>query len=328
MGIKCLTKFIFTNCKNCISYVEYSHYKNRRIAIDGNIYFYKLYHQTFRKISKYRDLSLHEYTDEDIELELLNQISLFFSEFFKNKIFPLFFMDGNDKSENITSSSRKLKKREAENKYSKLRKISQTRMLTREEKKRLDFLYLQKFTMTRKNYLIFQMIMKILLIPIYKTRIEAEQICSILCIEKFVSAVLSEDSDVLAHGCPETIRFCSRENKFQRIKLDDVLKETSTTFNQFLDACILCGCDYNNIQTDPKTAFELVLDESYRETMNRESINYEKCMEIFKFQPSEKFIYTNIHILPNKKICKNISKLSNKYKTIELNKFIKALKSY
>jgi flap endonuclease-1 len=55
--------------------------------------------------------------------------------------------------------------------------------------------------------------------------------------------------DTLAHGCPRMIRNCmdksiKRKDVVSVIDLEDILKNFNMNMKEFLDLCILCGCDY------------------------------------------------------------------------------------
>jgi len=55
--------------------------------------------------------------------------------------------------------------------------------------------------------------------------------------------------DTLAHGCPRMIRNCldksiKRKDVVSIIDLDVLLKDFNMNMTEFVDLCILCGCDY------------------------------------------------------------------------------------
>ena len=60
-----------------------------------------------------------------------------------------------------------------------------------------------------------------------------------------VYATASEDMDCLTFGCPILLRgFSNKDEPVTEIKLDIVLKDLDVTMDEFIDLCILCGCDY------------------------------------------------------------------------------------
>ncbi len=56
--------------------------------------------------------------------------------------------------------------------------------------------------------------------------------------------------DCLTFGCPILLRgFTNKDEPVTEIKLDIVLKELEMSMEEFIDLCILCGCDYcDNIE--------------------------------------------------------------------------------
>ena len=87
-----------------------------------------------------------------------------------------------------------------------------------------------------------------------------------MCRQKFVDYVVTEDMDTLAFGCPQMIRTCldpsiKRSDIISVIDLTKVLSDFKMTYDQFIDMCILCGCDYcpNIPRIGNKTALKFVI---------------------------------------------------------------------
>ena len=94
---------------------------------------------------------------------------------------------------------------------------------------------------------------------------EAEAYASEMCRKGMVDYVVTEDMDTLAFGCPRMIRTCldksiKRKDIISIIDLDVVLQGFELTYDEFLDLCILCGCDYceNIPRVGNKTAYTLI----------------------------------------------------------------------
>jgi 5'-3' exonuclease len=103
---------------------------------------------------------------------------------------------------------------------------------------------------------------KILQVPFYTAPGEAEKMCSAMCISGFVSAVLSEDTDVMAYGAPVFLtKIDTSSDTCVRIKHNYLLEQLSLTITNFLDLCIMCGTDYNsNIpKIGSKTAYKQII---------------------------------------------------------------------
>ena len=88
-------------------------------------------------------------------------------------------------------------------------------------------------------------LIRLLGIPVIEAPSEAEATCSILAKDKKVFAAATEDMDTLCFGCPVLIReLTGKEENIIEIKLDVALSELGLTMDEFVDLCILCGCDY------------------------------------------------------------------------------------
>ena len=103
--------------------------------------------------------------------------------------------------------------------------------------------------------------------PVVDAPGEAEAACAQLCIEGKVYAAVTEDMDVLTFGAPRQIKNLfdvegsrARQPKpAQEIDLQKVLEALSYTQEQFIEFCILCGCDYlpHLARIGPKTAAQI-----------------------------------------------------------------------
>ncbi len=107
-------------------------------------------------------------------------------------------------------------------------------------------------------------LLRLLGVPVVEAASEAEAQCAALCRAGKVWAVATEDMDALSFGAPVLLRHLtfaeSRKLPIQEIKLDAVLAALGLSMDQFVDMCILCGCDYcDTIKgIGPKRALELV----------------------------------------------------------------------
>ena len=85
-------------------------------------------------------------------------------------------------------------------------------------------------------------------IPILDAPCEAEAQCAELCKAGRVYAVATEDMDCLTFGTVRQARHmmapASQKKEVQEFEVDKVIEGLSITFEQFVDLCMLCGCDY------------------------------------------------------------------------------------
>lgn len=84
-------------------------------------------------------------------------------------------------------------------------------------------------------------------VPYITSQCEAETLCAFMSKRGIVDGVISEDSDVLASGGTLLLKNISLEKgTVTEVCLQGVLTEMGMTYDQFLDVCILCGCDYTS----------------------------------------------------------------------------------
>jgi flap endonuclease-1 len=82
-------------------------------------------------------------------------------------------------------------------------------------------------------------------LPVIKASAEAEAQCVELLKNKLVDAVASEDMDCLTFGCSTLLKgFKGKKEKIFEIDLKIVLEKFELDYDQFVDFCILSGCDY------------------------------------------------------------------------------------
>lgn len=140
-------------------------------------------------------------------------------------------------------------------------------------------------------------LIKLLGLPIIEAPSEAEAQASVMAKNGVVYAVASEDMDCLCFGCPILLRgFSTKDEPVTEIKLDIVLKEMNITMKQFIDICILCGCDYSkNIEgIGPVKAYSFVkdyddiegvlkyVDENNLDTKKKSKYNYDLNTFLYK----------------------------------------------
>ena len=119
--------------------------------------------------------------------------------------------------------------------------------------------------------------------PVLEAKAEAEAQCVQLLKEGKVSAVASDDMDCLTFGCKTLIKGVRTKNDpVTEINLDDVLKELGMTYEQFIDFCILCGCDYCDTieNVGPVKAFKFITEhktlENVLAAMQAENAEFEE----------------------------------------------------
>jgi len=107
-------------------------------------------------------------------------------------------------------------------------------------------------------------LLRLMGIPVVEAPCEAEAQCAALCKAGKVFATATEDMDALTLGTPILLRHLTfaeaRKMPILEIHLQEVLSSLNFTMEQFIDLCILCGCDYcDSIKgIGPKRSLELI----------------------------------------------------------------------
>lgn len=137
-------------------------------------------------------------------------------------------------------------------------------------------------------------------IPFIDAQGEAEATCSELVKQGFVTATLTEDTDVLAYGVPFMLHKLDIVNHtFIEIDHDELLSQLQFTSSQFLDFCILCGTDYNTNMS------KIGPDKSYK--LLRQYGSIEKIQEALPHLPFETLNHHKVRSLFNPSIILNLS---------------------
>jgi 5'-3' exonuclease len=134
---------------------------------------------------------------------------------------------------------------------------------------------------------------------------EAESLLAILCKNGVVDGCVSEDTDILANGGHLFLRnFNADKNIVDEYCLHGILNSLNLTYEQFIDLCILCGCDYTTKINGmgPVTAHKLIIKYGDIETVIKnnqkftipDNFDYEKARELFK-NPVSNELLVNIN---------------------------------
>ena len=234
----------------------------------------------------------------------LRQIMLFF----RNNILPVYVIDGAAPIEkNILLNKRAIKRERISDELDELLEIREI-MIENKDYNGLKSIEPQIIKLEKRCVQFSRDIIQNLIdffqycgIPVIQENYESDWILAKLNYHDIVDYVLSEDSDLLAFGAKKIMKnFSLTTEDFILYDRNLLLKELELNNNEFVDMCILCGCDYapkiKNMNC--KKSFELISQHKEIENTNISiDINaVKKARNIF-----------------NKKINKNyIKELSNK----------------
>ena len=232
MGIKNLTALIKSKSPESIETKGLYSFKDKKIAIDASILIYKSL-SNVRKDNSY--LTNKEGKVVSHIFGLFHKVIQFLSF----GIEPIFVFDGKPPEE----------KKEVLNERNK--KVSDSKILMEqtedtEEKKKLE-----KSTIRIKKEHIedLKKLFTLMGVSYVHPNCEAETYAAYLCKENIVYGVYSEDMDTLAFGSPYLIRNCidktiKRKDVVSVFSLEKILQGFNMNYDQFVELCILSGCDY------------------------------------------------------------------------------------
>ncbi|RHZ57616.1 multifunctional nuclease RAD27 [Aspergillus thermomutatus] len=139
---------------------------------------------------------------------------------------------------------------------------------------------------TREHNAECKKLLKLMGIPYIDAPTEAEAQCAVLARAGKVYAAASEDMDTLCFEAPILLRHLTfseqRKEPIQEIHLNRALEGLGMDRQQFIDLCILLGCDYLEPipKVGPNTALKLI----------REHGSLEKVVEAIESDPKKKYV--------------------------------------
>jgi len=107
-------------------------------------------------------------------------------------------------------------------------------------------------------------LLRLMGVPVIEAPGEAEAQCAQLVKDDLVWATGTEDMDALTFGSKRLLRHLTfsdqRKVKISEVDLAIALRDLQLTMTEFIDLCILCGCDYTGSikGIGPTTAYKLI----------------------------------------------------------------------
>ena len=146
---------------------------------------------------------------------------------------------------------------------------------------KIDELKKKVVKITKTNMIMFKKLCEILHIPIYQALGEADSLLSKLSIEGKCDFVISGDMDMLTFGCLRVVKIEDNDEIYEFNK-DNILKNLKVTLDQFIDMCILKGCDY------AKSHPHMTLEEAQNYILKHENI--ENILNVPELSVNDEFI--------------------------------------
>jgi flap endonuclease-1 len=272
MGIKDLNGFLKENAPDAVTSLHFNQLSGRTVAIDTSIYLYKFMYKNERFLESFFNQIAH-----------LRQYN----------ITPIYVFDGAPPAEKLEEIKlRKARKQNVKNEISTLKQeLEQLKNNTSEENK----VEITKIIMTTtfklakaKKKLIYitpeninelKYMLDLMNIKYIQADGEADNVCSKLNSNGVVDMVMSDDMDLLVSGTNILLRdYCLGHNKILVYDTTKIMETLELTYDQWVDFCILCGCDYSKRirGMGPNNSFKLVKECNDIETILVDYVGPEK----------------------------------------------------
>merc|ERR1719335_1683159 len=137
-------------------------------------------------------------------------------------------------------------------------------------------------------------LLRLMGIPVVEAPSEAEATCAALARDGKVYAAATEDADCLTFGTKILVRNLmaaeSQKKQILEVNLETALEQLNVSMDQFIDFCILSGCDYcDTIKgVGPQTAIRLIMEHGSLEKV-LENTEAEKVPSNFRYQAARQF---------------------------------------
>ncbi|KAK9292929.1 hypothetical protein L1049_020911 [Liquidambar formosana] len=259
MGIKGLTKLLADNAPKAMKEQKFEAYFGRKIAIDASMSIYQFLIVVGRSGTEMLTNEAGEVTSH-LQGMFSRTIRLL-----EAGLKPVYVFDGKPPD---------LKKQELAKRYSKRADATEDLAEAVETGNKEDIEKFSKRTVkvTKQHNEDCQKLLRLMGVPVIEAPSEAEAQCAALCKSGKVYAVASEDMDSLTFGAPRFLRHLmdpsSRKvpvmefeitkvlenieekcdymlnSLYSILILFQILEELNLSMDQFIDLCILSGCDY------------------------------------------------------------------------------------
>ncbi|VDM74889.1 unnamed protein product [Strongylus vulgaris] len=250
MGIKDLSKVIADNAPNAIKLNEMKNYFGRKVAIDASMCLYQFL------IAVRQDGSQLQSESGETTSHLMG---MFYRtiRMIDNGVKPCYVFDGKPPDMKSGELEKRSEKRaEAEKALTEAKERGDTEAVDKFERRLVK--------VTKEQNEDVKKLLRLMGVPIVEAPCEAEAQCAALVRAKKVYGTATEDMDALTFGSDVLLRHMTfAEAKKMPIKeflLPRILSDFDMTKEQFIDLCILLGCDYcESIRgIGPKKAYELI----------------------------------------------------------------------
>lgn len=264
MGIKGLFKVISDNAPSAIKVTDWKALAGRKVAIDASMWLYQF-------LVAVRQTDGNQLTGDDGK-ETSHLIGMFYRTIrvIENGMKPIYIFDGKPPDLKGDELDKRLEAREKAQKQAE------------DSGTAADAARFERRTVhaTKEHNEEAKRLLKLMGIPVIEAPSEAEATCAALVKSGKVWASGSEDMDTLTFGSLVLLRHLTagdqKKNPIMEIDLTKALQQLELTNDEFIDLCILLGCDYcTPIRgMGPQTALKLIREhrniEAIKEALNKQ----------------------------------------------------------
>ncbi|KEG09298.1 flap endonuclease-1 (FEN-1) [Trypanosoma grayi] len=238
MGILGLSKLLYDRSPTAVKERELKCYFGRRIAIDASMTIY----QFLIAMKGFQDGQGVELTNESGEVTShLNGLFARTLRMVDEGLKPIYVFDGKPPTLKASElESRRHRAEEAQQQFDKAKEEGDDEAMEKMSKRTVR---VSKEQMEEAKKLL-----QLMGIPVVQAPSEAEAQCAELVKKNKAWAVGTEDMDALTFGSSIMLRHLTyseaKKRPIAEYHLDEILEGAGLTMEQFIDLCILLGCDY------------------------------------------------------------------------------------
>jgi len=287
MGIKGLSKLLQELAPSSFKEQELKSYFGRILAVDASMALYQF-------LIAVRQQGVNGQLTNDVGDVTSHLVGIFYRtiRMVENGLKPVFVFDGKppDFKEMKELQKRQENREKAQQEYKDAQDLENEEKMAQMEKRLVK--------VNKQHVEETQRLLDCLGIPWIQASGEAEAQCAYMARKGIVYGTATEDMDALTFGTPRLIRHLTmseaRKMPILEFDLNKVLIELKVTMDQFIDICILCGCDYSaSIRgIGPKKAFEYITKYGNIETLLKnldetkykvpDNFLFDECRKLFK----------------------------------------------
>lgn len=305
MGIKDLNTLLKRHAPSCFVTIPLSKFAGKRIAVDAHYWMYSRMCIARTKVLQKTNIAEGEPNPHEITREWVQAFIEFVLGWMSFGVTPVFVFDGTAipekaKTKEKRQSDRIAARAKIDSLYEQLRtqQLEHPGVIIENLRKELsNYKYI-----SADDFEIFQLVARGIGIPVLKAKADGEHLCASLCADGKVAAVLSKDTDCLVFGCPLLITGTSKSCSYEKgvrvphldcVRLDKVLEGLQLTQNEFVDLCIMCGCDFNTNMSGIAAIKSYGLIKQHRSIdylprdLNKDCLQHVRCREIFAYTLSD-----------------------------------------